>query len=345
MNITLPNSTTNPLLTPQIANYVFNGHLYTPHHLTHPLLVLSRTAFPAIDTHLQSPSAPSSSTSSTDDNNNPPQTSYLTSPTLPEDLDHLIRNYTTTLTTPGPHGAGLRSRPRWFYANCAVFGTLLGRAFALLSTPTRPPVSLTNVSDFPFSKLPAELRLQIYEYYKENRAQRQRYWDVISRIFVKALWAGREPEEGASYIAGIILLTGGHAMSLVERPVLCGYGSRYVWWDDAIKDLEHRWTFAELREAVFATRDLPRGNTDIKVLEGVPGVGKEFVSREVLEVYDLAREHLRGGDERDWTAPEIEARLLRGLFEGEEARGIWEEVGVVPRVFEMEFDAWQRVGL
>ena len=347
MNLTLP-STDPPASSSEsatISPYRFNGHAFLPHHLTHPLLTSARTTPSAIDTLLQH-TDPSYS-----------HASYLSSSRLPADLEHYICEYSTTLVTPDTQGIGIRTRPRWFYANCAVFGMLLGRAFALLSTPVRGPKSLDSATDFPFIKLPAELRIQIYEYYREDLVQRQRYWDVMTRIFIKALWSGPEPEEGARYITGMIVLTCGHSMSLVT-PELVGHGSRYIWWDDTIKDLQHTWTFSDLRAAVFATRDLPRTNTDWRATVkrqlqasastlGTTGNDNEFVSREVLEVYDLAREHLRGG-ERDWTPPEIEAKLVRGLFEREEARRIWEETGVVPKGFEGlsgddNVDAWDDV--
>ncbi|KAF2676200.1 hypothetical protein K458DRAFT_193078 [Lentithecium fluviatile CBS 122367] len=341
MNITLPSSDpSDPTNT-----YTFNGLAFTPNHLSHPLLFSARTSLPKIDTLLQRPNP------TTND------ASPLSSQTLPTSLEASMKAYTTTLTTPGVHGGGIRSRPRWFYANCAVYGTLLGRAFTLLSTPSRPPKSLA-LPDFPFARLPAELRLHIYAYYKHDLLQRCRYWAIMTRVFIKALWSGREPEEGACYTTGIIMLTAGHAMSLVASQ-LRGRGTRYIWWDDSFADAEHTWGWDELSAAIYATRDRPRNLTDITrkhmydpsrlefpPVEGYRGVRErlEYVSRQVLEVYDLAREHLRA-DERDWTPPEIEARLVRVFFESAEARAIWEGTGMVPRVFEEKYvgeESWSR---
>ncbi|KAF2242267.1 hypothetical protein BU26DRAFT_157768 [Trematosphaeria pertusa] len=303
-------------------DFRFNGCIYNSPTLSHPLVCASRHAPKNTDALLRP---------------------YLYSSTLPTELEHSMKEYVSTIITPGFYGGGIRSRPRWFYANCAVFGMLLGRAFALLGTPTRPPRSLDDSGDFPFTKLPAELRLQIYAYYKEDLAQRQRYWEVMTRVFIKALWSGSEPEEGSRYVTGIIMLSCGHAMSLCA-PLLRGRGSRYVWWDDCIKDLDHTWGWSELQDAVFGTKDLPRHNTDtLELYKYAVEVGEtawrnnlEYVSKEVLDVLDLAREHLQA-DERDWTPPEIEARLMSGLFENDEARKIWEPTGLVPRAFEQKF--------
>ncbi|KAJ4299063.1 hypothetical protein N0V90_004307 [Kalmusia sp. IMI 367209] len=264
----------------QRQDLFFNGCTYGSDALAHPLLKAARRAPQDIDAHLQP---------------------YLYSHTFPTELERLMKKYVSTMATPGLQDGALRSRPRWFYANCAVFGMLLGRAFARLSTPVRPPKSLDVPHDFPFSKLPAELRLIIFEYYKEDLAQRQRYWAVMTRMFVKALWSGRDPEEGARFTAGIVMLTSGHAMSSCA-PLLQGRGARYVWWEDAIKELDHVWTFHDLRSALLATKRLPRNNTDfLHVFMTDPSSTtnpydrlSDYVSNEVLEALDLARGTHRG---------------------------------------------------
>ncbi|KAF2267342.1 hypothetical protein CC78DRAFT_577300 [Lojkania enalia] len=287
---------------------------------------------------------------------------YLYSHSFPEELEVYMQHYTSTCVTPGLHGVEAPHRPQWYYANCLIHGMLLGRAYSLLSTPVRPPQNLSNPSDFPFSKLPAELRLQIYSYYKEDLAQRQRYWEIMTRIFIKALWSGRDPEEGSRYITGIILLTCGHALSSSAR-LLRGYGKHWIWYDDRLAAPEHAWGWPELRDAIMATADLPRMNNDITGLRTrwekiwqewdahreITGQtlfssdpqqrnSLEYVSKNVLHVLDLTREHLRT-DERDWTPPEIVAKFLTDLFDGnEEGRKIWEATGIVPRALDVQYD-------
>ncbi|KAF2870411.1 hypothetical protein BDV95DRAFT_639865 [Massariosphaeria phaeospora] len=229
---------------------------------------------------------------------------------------------------------------------------VLGRAYTLLSTPTRPPRTLSRAQDFPFAAQPMELRLQIYGYFSATLAQRHRYWAVMTDIFIKALGGGRRlpprwrrrPDEVGRYTTGIVLLACGHAL-----------GSGYHLWDEEHRaDPEHTWTFADLRAALMATAALPRNNTDFFAKErrwyeylrkgGTPHISDterqawQHVSQPTLEVLDLAREHLRSGDERDWTTPEIVARLLDGLLEGagEEERGVWVSEGVVP----WELESW-----
>lgn len=300
----------------------FNGSLYGTESLSHPLLKAARRAPNDIDAHLRP---------------------YLFSHQLPAELETLMKEYVSTLATPGFYDGGLRSRPRWFYANCAVFAMLLGRAFTLLSTPVRPPPSLDSPRDFPFAKLPMELRLMIYEQYKADLTQRQRYWDVMTRIFVKALWSGRDPEEGSRFVTGIIMLTSGHAMSQCAG-LLRGRGARYVWWDDSIRDLDHVWTFRDLRAALLETKELPRDNSDythVCMTECSSTTNPyermtDYVSREVLEVLDLAREHVEAS-ERDRTPPEIVAKILDPLFDSEDARAIWVETGLLPGTYEKRF--------
>jgi hypothetical protein len=273
---------------------------------------------------------------------------YLYNGQFPKELELYMQDYVSVATTPGLFGEGSPDRPQWYYANCLIDGMVLGRAFALLATPARAPTSLSAPADFPFSRLPAELRLQIYDYYKEDCVQRQRYWSIMTRIFIKALWSGRAPEEGARYIAGIIILCAGHAMSQVS-PMLRGHGAKWIWWDDRFSDPDYTWTFHDLHTAIMSTASLPRTNTQIASLrqrwkrvvdedplpQHHPYIeNPEYVSRQTLEVLDLAREHLRS-DERDWTPPELVAKLLNRVYEGkEEARNIWTETGFVPRALE-----------
>ena len=300
----------------------FNGHRYSPESLSHPLLRAARRSPHLIDSLLRP---------------------RLHSPTLPDELEALMKEHVSTMATPGVSQGTLRSRPRWFYANCAIFGLLLGRAFTLLSTPTRPPSSLNSLAEFPFPRLPPELRLIIYEHYKRDLAQRSRYWDVMTRLFVKGLWSGADAEEGARFATGIVMLVSGHAMSRCAR-TLQGRGTHYVWWSESIEGMEHVWSFWNLRQALLDTKRLRRDNTDYsKVFTANDPDSRDnyermttYVSSEVLGVLDWAREHVEAS-ERDCVPQEIVARVLKPLVEEGEARAIWVETGLLPAVFERRF--------
>lgn len=300
----------------------FNGHRYSPESLSHPLLRDARRKPHLIDSLLRP---------------------RLYSPDLPDELETLMKEHVSTMATPGVSQGTLRSRPRWFYANCTIFGLLLGRAFALLSTPTRPPSSLRSLADFPFPRLPLELRLIIYEHYKRDLAQRERYWAVMTHLFVKGLWSGADAEEGARFTTGVVMLASGHAMSRCARH-LQGRGTHYVWWSESIAGMEHVWSFWNLRQALLDTKKLPRDNSDYsKVFTAEDPDSRDhharmttYVSREVLSVLDWAREHVEAS-ERDCVPQEIVARVLIPLVEKGEARAIWVETGLLPAVFETRF--------
>lgn len=320
-------TTTAPLELP--GDVVYNGRHYSATPLGHPLFRAARTQPGSIDSLLRE---------------------HLHQESFPKELELYVRDYVNVEQTPGLYGDASMNRPQWYYANALIKGMLLGRAFHLLSTPVRPPLSLSDVSEFPFSRLPAELRLEIWAYYKADLLQRQKYWDIMTRVFIKALWSGREPEEGARYMTGIILLCCGHALSTTASS-LQGRGSKWVWWEDRIADPERTWGWDELTAAVMATAELPRSNTDIEGLrrrwedtrddfsENVERMNNwletgEYVSRQTLTVLDLAREHLKT-DERDWTPPELAVKFLSPLYEGvDEAKAIWQETGFVPRAYE-----------
>ncbi|KAH7127168.1 hypothetical protein B0J11DRAFT_505877 [Dendryphion nanum] len=311
-----------------LTDYSHNGRHFSTNSLSHPLIQAAREDPGRIDALLGP---------------------YLHKESLPEDLQVYLEDYISIPITPGLYGDSSPDRPCWYYANCLIVGMLLGRAFALLSKPTRPPQSLSSLSEFPFSRLPAELRLQIYEQYKEDLAHRKRYWDVMTRVFIRALWSGRDPEEGARYITGILMLTCGHALS-ENSWLLHSRGSKWLYWSNHLSDPDRTWGWNDLRSAVMSTVNLPRANTNIQVLRkrwerwthidpmerqtmGLT-LWPEYVSRDTLAVLDLAREHLRA-DERDWTPPELVSKLLNGMFEDmDEAKKIWEATGFVPQVYE-----------
>lgn len=249
---------------------------------------------------------------------------YLYDSSFPEKLEFYLKDYTDLYRPFAMFHMWHYNRPQWYYANSLIGAIILSRAFTLLSSPVRPPKSLSNPVDFPFSRLPPELRLQIYEHYVVDRAQRRRYWEVMTRVFIKALWSGQDAEEGARYITAILMLSCGCALS--ATPGLRGHGSKWELWDDTIADPESTWGWEKLMAAIMDTADLPRSsNPQLERLTST----NTLLSTTNSQVLHLAREHL-SNDERDWTPPELVAKFLDQLYEGkDEAKTIWEDTGVV----------------
>lgn len=63
--------------------------------------------------------------------------------------------------TPDLEGAPPTRTPS-FYASCFILGTLLGRAYRLLTTPNQGDLDLSNIRTISQTRLPQELRDQIY---------------------------------------------------------------------------------------------------------------------------------------------------------------------------------------
>ena len=168
----------------------------------------------------------------------------------------------------------------------------------------------------PFSMLPTELRLQIFQYYKDCLEQRRRLWSIISSTFIKALFSGPDPAPLARYCTGILVLTCGHALSHTE--CLIGKGKNWVWYSDIIDQLEEVWTWSDLEQAIMQTSRLPRDTFDVSALLKsqadwkTTGDVPEYVPQEVLHVLDVARAHVQDGA-RDLNSGEIAAAWLPKL--------------------------------
>ena len=168
----------------------------------------------------------------------------------------------------------------------------------------------------PFSMLPTELRLQIFQHYKDCLEQRRLLWSIISSTFIKALFSGHDPEPLARYCTGILVLTCGHALSQTKR--LIGKGKHWTWWSDAIGQLEEFWTWSDLEQAIMQTKHLPRDTFDVPALMeseadwATTGDVPEYVPKEVLHVLDEARAHVQDGA-RDLNSVEIAAVWLPKL--------------------------------
>ena len=167
-----------------------------------------------------------------------------------------------------------------------------------------------------FSTLPMELRIQIYQHYKNRLRQRRLLWSIISSTFIKALFSGADPEPLSRYCAGILILTCGHALSRTRH--LIGKGKHWIWWCDEIEHLDHFWTWPDLVQAINQTDQLPRNTWDVAQLMGLDpkwataGQSREYVPQDVLDVLDKAREHLWKGA-MDHSSEEIVTDLLPNL--------------------------------
>ena len=267
---------------------------------------------------------------------------YLLEPDFPNEIEKCISPYVTLDRAPCQFGANPPHRPPWYYASSLLCGLLLGRPYVLLSTPQRPPKQLDDEREFPFSRLPPELRLEIWDHYKQNLAHRSSYWDIMSRIFIKALWSGRHPEAGSRYIAAILVLVCGNAIRNSAPPV-CGHGTYWHMYEDDIQNLNVRWGWPKVESSFMRTEDLPRENADIEKFwrfwNMIPSLGgylvattqHEYVSTEVLEALDVAREKTKKG-ERDWSTEEVIDKFWCKRWNNEvgKVKEIWTKCGSVP---------------
>ena len=223
--------------------------------------------------------------------------------------------------TPSIKGAP-PTRTATFFASCFIMGTLLGQAYRLLAVPSHGDLDLTDAMVLPLARLPQELRDQIYGYYLEVEQQRARVWDAIQVIYMKALIDGLDPEPGGHYVAAMITLSCGKALS--QTPNLQGRGRRWLWYSERCAEPHHVWDWTELKEALLETSKLPRNNTDYKqVLDRydykTATLDDQYVSKENLDALDAARAHVIEGAD-DWSAAAMADRFLEPLFSAPEER-------------------------
>ncbi|KAJ9628716.1 hypothetical protein H2203_002618 [Taxawa tesnikishii (nom. ined.)] len=252
-------------------------------------------------------------------------------PQLPSKLAQEIDDQTGLAVTPRLYGIGKPWRPPHYFAICLVNACLLGRAYSLLYPVGIPDVErLDDEVSFPFARLPVELKLQIYEHYAAIREQRARFWAVMSDVFAKAFFSGVDPEPGAWFAAGVLILTCGKALSATKA--LRAQGKRYVWYSDYYAAPLDVWTWGDLKEAVFKTENLPRDKTDLIALQAnadLPAIDgslrpsePEYVSAEVLQILDQARTHLENGED-DWSSGKVADAFLGKLIQDDVAREKW----------------------
>lgn len=97
-------------------------------------------------------------------------------------------------------------------------------------------------------------------------------WTLLIDVFIKAFFSGPDPEAGARYVAGVLLLSCGR---LLRRQLaagkIVGRGWDHNCWAGGIQEPDREWGWVELRGAVMATK------------EWSGRVGKDGVFREVVE--------------------------------------------------------------
>lgn len=182
-------------------------------------------------------------------------------------------------------------------------------------------------------------------------------WHIAESLFHRALFVGggnRDADPGVRYATAIVILSCGE--TLARDATIEGQGKGWCLWGGPFEEPDAVWGWEDVRAGIFATEELPRTNTDFRVMlvrfweeyappgydtkgnfvgvgnEGRSGVGigagdgeegrrgrpvyeiesrsatdivergpvrsvvfPEFVQKEVLEAFDLARERLREG--------------------------------------------------
>ncbi|KAI9750217.1 MAG: hypothetical protein M1835_001423 [Candelina submexicana] len=133
------------------------------------------------------------------------------------------------------------------------------------------------------------------------------------------LWDNPEPA------AGLLILTCSTALRDHKGGVK-GKGKHWVWYNDEIEEPDTEWSWDDLKQAILDTeRSVPQNNTDFNALvrlrdeqaEGPNRLGwgsenqpPEYVSKEAVEMLQLAREHLVS-ERDDWTSEEMMALAQR----------------------------------
>ncbi|KAK5000291.1 hypothetical protein LTR66_000823 [Elasticomyces elasticus] len=246
----------------------------------------------------------------------------LYDPELPAKLSKFMDMFTNRMSTPEiPYHTYDPGRPSNYFRVCLVYATLIGRAYALTVNCWSDDHESSEALDRA-GALPPELRISVHEAYLHHLARREPFWRLIADILAKALFSTIEPEPGARYAAGIILLTAGQAIK--ATPFLDAHGKEWIPWISEYDSADVRWTWREVEDALVKTADLPRNNTNSSDCferalhyEG-PGIVEEnlhdsmYISHEMLDVLDAARAHIKEGRD-DLSSAEVMERFLGGL--------------------------------
>lgn len=245
---------------------------------------------------------------------------------LPRKLDDLLEEFTNRGGTPEiPNWPRDPGRPSNYYRVCLVLATLVGRAFALLNHQPNDDANPGQALDRA-SQLPPEIGIQIHAEYVRSIVQRERLWKVIADVFARALFSQVEPEPGARFAAGVLVLTCGQAIR--GWHALDGKGKEWVPWVGHYEKRDARWRWSDVERETMATAQLPRGNTNggdcwRRISHPEEGLGYRddhlsyrHVGQEVLDVFDAARVHLTEAED-DWTSTEVMGQFLVGLDEAQ----------------------------
>ena len=127
-------------------------------------------------------------------------------------------------------------------------------------------------------------------------------WKVIQDVFIKGLFS-EDPEVGAWYAAGILILTCSDAL---QKQGIMGKGKGWFFCDNKLDKPDATWSWNDLRQAVLATEHLPRDMTRTGYTDEEYRTRKNlvYVPEEVLHVFDLARKNLHAHNP-DWNSYDI----------------------------------------
>ena len=191
-------------------------------------------------------------------------------------LEDYMEEYVKRPVTPELLWGGDPSRTPNYYRSCFIGSVMIGRAYTLLWY-------------HPLRDRPR---------YKD---QLNEIWKIMQDIFIKALFSGKDPEPGARLSAGYLILTCSKALEASE---VQGRGKGHIWYyGNSLESPNAIWTWDDLKDAIFATKDLPRNTSKVKNLMNHE---IEYVPDEVLKVMDQARDHLGGWENRqDFSSAEV----------------------------------------
>ncbi|KAI9703743.1 MAG: hypothetical protein M1836_007513 [Candelina mexicana] len=159
----------------------------------------------------------------------------------------------------------------------------------------------------------------------QNEKNFAELWEVAQSVFIKALFSPKHQESGSRYAAGILILTCTTALR-DRKGGLKGKGKHWVWYNDEIAEPDVEWSWNDLKQAILDTeKSVPRNNTDFNALVrlrdkqaegpnrlewGSNDQPPEYVSKEAVEMLQLAREHLIS-ERDDLTSEEMMALAER----------------------------------
>ncbi|KAJ7756252.1 hypothetical protein B0H16DRAFT_1539179, partial [Mycena metata] len=164
---------------------------------------------------------------------------HLLDPTLPVALAFMLKGPTSQSVTPPHLWGGDPTVPRNVYITCHVHATLLGRAFALLSSPTPTPEDSSSSPTTVLARaalLPVSLKKRIYSHHECCAMQLCRFWALgLAPVLAKGILSGPDPAPAARFAAAVLVLSCWRAVVAARPPVTSTCGA-YVWYSGVFED-------------------------------------------------------------------------------------------------------------